>query len=108
MYADTVTDSMNNAITETNRRRGIQEEYNRVNNITPRSITKKIHERIRLTKTAEQTSPTLAKDAESMSREELIAAIKKLEKQMKQAAAELQFEQAAALRDEILAMKKHM
>jgi len=108
MYADTVTDSMNNAITETNRRRAIQEEYNRLNNITPQSIVKKIHERIQLTKTAEQTSPTLAKDAESMSREEIIAAIKKLEKQMKQAAAELQFEQAASIRDEILAMKKHM
>ena len=108
MYADTVTDSMNNAITETNRRRGIQEEYNRRNNITPRSIVKKIHERIQLTKAAEQKSPTLAKDAESMSREELVAEIKKLEKQMKQAAAELQFEQAAAIRDEILAMKKHM
>lgn len=108
MYADTVTDSMNAAITETNRRRAIQEEYNRQNNITPRSITKKIHERIQLTKVAEQKSPTLVKDAESMSRDELIAAIKKLEKQMKQAAAELQFEQAAAIRDEILAIKKHM
>ena len=108
MYADTVTDSMNNAITETNRRRGIQEEYNRRNNITPRSIVKKIHERIQLTKAAEQKSPTLAKDAESMSREELVMTIKKLEKQMKQAASELQFEQAAAIRDEILAMKKHL
>jgi len=108
MYADTVTDSMNAAITETNRRRGIQEEYNLKNNITPRSIVKKIHERIQLTKTAEQKSPTLAKDAESMSRDEIIAEIKKLEKQMKHAAAELQFEQAAAIRDEILAMKKHM
>jgi len=108
MYADTVTDSMNAAITETNRRRGIQEEYNKKNNITPRSIVKKIHERIQLTKTAEQKSPTLAKDAESMSRDEIIAEIKKLEKQMKQAAAELQFEQAAFIRDEILAMKKHM
>jgi len=108
MYADTVTDSMNAAITETNRRRGIQEEYNLKNNITPRSIVKKIHERIQLTKTAEHKSPTLAKDAESMSRDEIIAEIKKLEKQMKHAAAELQFEQAAAIRDEILAMKKHM
>ena len=108
MYADTITDSMNAAITETNRRRAIQEEYNRVNNITPKSIVKKIHERIQLTKVVEQKSPTLAKDAESMSRDEIIAEIKKLEKQMKQAAAELQFEQAAAIRDEILAMRKHM
>jgi len=106
MYADTVTDSMNNAINETNRRRAIQEEYNRVNNITPKSIIKKIHERIQLTKVAEQKSPTLLKDAESMSRDELAKEIKKLEKQMKQAAVELQFEQAAAIRDEILSLKK--
>ena len=108
MYADTITDSMNAAITETNRRRGIQEEYNKVNNITPKSIVKKIHERIQLTKVAEQASPTLVKDAESMSRDEIVAEIKKLEKRMKQAAAELQFEEAAAIRDDILAMKKHM
>jgi len=108
MYADNMTDSMRASIGETDRRRGIQEEYNRINNITPKSIVKKIHERIQLTKTAEQKSPTLAKDAESMSRDEIIKEIKKLEKQMKQAAAELQFEQAAAIRDEILAMKKHM
>jgi len=108
MYADTITDSMNAAITETNRRRAIQEEYNIKNNITPQSIVKKIHERIQLTKVVEQASPTLAKDAESMSREEIIAEIKKLEKKMKQAAAELQFEQAAAIRDEILGLRKHM
>ncbi|MCL2388058.1 MAG: excinuclease ABC subunit UvrB [Defluviitaleaceae bacterium] len=108
MYADTITESMSKAINETNRRRAIQEDYNKTHNITPRSITKKIHERIQLTKSADVASPTLAKDAESMSREEIVAAIKKLEKQMKQAAAELQFEQAAAIRDEILALKKNM
>jgi len=108
MYADTITESMSKAITETERRRKIQEEYNRVNNITPRSITKKIHERIRLTKDVEPTSKTLAKDAESMSRDELVTTIKKLEKQMKQAAAELQFEQAATLRDEIGGLRKHL
>ena len=107
MYADTITDSMSRAIAETNRRRGIQEEYNRQYNITPRSIIKKIHERIQLTKSVE-TSTTLAKDPESMNRDEILAEIKKLEKQMKQAAAELQFEQAAALRDEILSLKKNM
>jgi len=108
MYADTITDSMSNAIAETNRRRTIQEEYNRKNNIIPRSIVKKVRERIQLTKAAEAASPTLAKDAESMSREEIITAIKKLEKQMKQAAAELQSEQAASIRDEILELKKRM
>jgi len=108
MYADQMTESMDYAIGETNRRRGIQEEYNRINNITPRSIIKKIHERIRLTQEVEEKSQTLAKDPESMNRDELVAAIKKLEKEMKTAASELQFERAAALRDEILAMKKHM
>ncbi|MCL2047804.1 MAG: excinuclease ABC subunit UvrB [Defluviitaleaceae bacterium] len=108
MYADNMTDSMTKSIAETNRRRQIQEEYNKKNNITPRSITKKIHERIQITKAAEASSPTLAKAPESMSRDEIIAAIKKLEKQMRQAAAELQFEQAAALRDEILGLKRSM
>jgi len=108
MYADQMTESMEYAIGETNRRRAIQEEYNRANNITPRSIVKKIHERIRLTVEAEEKAKTLAKDPESMNRDELIQAIKKLEKEMKQAAAELQFERAALLRDEILAYKKHM
>ena len=108
MYADIITESMSKAIAETERRRAIQEEYNKINNITPRSITKKIHERIRLTKDVEQTSKTLKKDAESMSRDELVAAIKKVEKQMKQAAAELQFEQAATLRDELWELRKHL
>ena len=108
MYADKMTESMEYAIGETNRRRAIQEHYNQVNNITPRSIIKKVHERIRLTQEAEETSKTLAKDPESMDRDELVAAIKKLEKEMKQAAAELQFERAAMLRDEIMAYKKHM
>jgi excinuclease ABC subunit B len=108
MYADAVTDSMRYAIAETNRRRAIQQAYNEKHNITPKSIVKAIRERIQLTKVVETTSPTLAKDAESMSREEIVKEIKKLEKKMRQAAAELQFEQAAALRDEILAMKKHM
>ena len=109
MYADKITDSMSKALAETTRRREIQEDYNEKNNITPRSIVKKIHERIQLTKAADTpTAKTLAKDPESMSRDEIIAHIKKLEKQMKQAAAELQFEQAAALRDEILGLKKNV
>ena len=108
MYADNMTESMEYAIGETNRRRGIQEEYNQANNITPKSIVKKIHERIRLSEAVEVQAKTLEKDPESMSREEIIAAIKKLEKEMKHAASELQFERAALLRDEILVMKKHM
>ena len=108
MYADRVTESMSCAIGETNRRRAIQEEYNRRNGITPRSIVKKIHERIRLTETFEQAAPTLAKDPESMSPDELRAEIKKLEKRMKAAAAELNFEMAARLRDEAIGLKKRL
>jgi excinuclease ABC subunit B len=89
MYADKITDSMAYAIGETNRRREIQEAYNKANGITPATIVRKVHERIRLTVAAEPTTATLQKDPESMNREELTAEIKKVEKQMKQAAAEL-------------------
>jgi excinuclease ABC subunit B len=108
MYADNLTDSMAYAIGETNRRRGIQEAYNEANGITPTSIIKKVHERIRLTVAAEPTSATLQKDPESMNREELTKEIKRVEKQMKQAAAELQFERAAELRDELLGLRKYL
>jgi excinuclease ABC subunit B len=109
MYADVITDSMQKAISETNRRRHIQEEYNQNNNITPQSIVKKIHERIQLTVvTEEKPTSALAKDPESMNRTEVATAIKKLEKEMKQAAAELNFELAANLRDEIMGMRKYL
>ena len=108
MYADKITDSMAYAIGETKRRRALQEEYNRKNNITPKSVVKKVRDRIQITKQAEASSPTLAKDVESMNRDEIISLIKKLEKQMKQAAAELQFEQAATIRDEILTLKRNL
>jgi excinuclease ABC subunit B len=109
MYADNMTDSMQKAISETNRRRNIQEEYNVAHGITPVSIIKKVRERIQLTAVAEEKhTAKLDKDAESMSRDEIIALIKKLEKEMKMAAAELMFERAASLRDEILAMKKYL
>ncbi len=107
MYADVITDSMNRAITETNRRREIQERYNAEHGIVPKSITKKIHEIIHATIEPEEKAKIgLDKDPESMSREEILALIKKLEKEMKQAAADLQFERAALLRDEILKIKK--
>jgi len=109
MYADTITDSMRRAISETNRRRAIQEEYNERNNITPQSITKKIHDIIHATEAAEEkASAKLSKDPESMSNEEIMEAIKKADKKMKQAASDLQFEQAAQLRDEILELKKFL
>ncbi|MCL2604769.1 MAG: excinuclease ABC subunit UvrB [Defluviitaleaceae bacterium] len=108
MYADNMTDSMTYAIGETNRRRAIQEAYNEANGITPATIIKKVHERIRLTVAAEPTTVTLKKDPESMNREELTKAIKNVEKQMKGAAAELQFERAAELRDELLNLRKYL
>ena len=111
MYADTITDSMQRAISETNRRRHIQEEFNQTHGWTPRSITKKIHELIRATSEPAESKKgqrVLDKDPESMSRDELVSAIKSLEKKMKAAAVELQFEQAAGYRDEILAIKKYL
>jgi excinuclease ABC subunit B len=107
MYADNVTDSMKKAISETNRRRLIQEKYNKENGITPQTIIKKVHEIIHATKTVQQTKG-IEKDPESMSREELIAAAKKLEKEMKHAASELNFEKAADLRDTLLEIRKQL
>lgn len=107
MYADVVTDSMRKAISETNRRRYIQEQYNEEHGIVPQTITKKVHEIIKATEAVgKKKSDKLDKAPESMSREELLACIKKLEKEMKKAAAELDFERAAQIRDEIVELKK--
>jgi len=109
MYADKMTDSMQRAISETNRRRAIQQEYNVLNVITPQSITKKIHDIIYATESPEErASAKLDKDPESMSADEIKEMIKKLDKQMKQAAMDLQFERAAQLRDEVLELKKFL
>ncbi len=107
MYADVMTDSMDKAITETNRRRYIQQEYNEAHGITPQTIKKKVHDIIQITKTAtEKQKFGLEKNPESMSAEELKQLIKKLDKEMKQAAMELQFERAAELRDKIKELKE--
>lgn len=107
MYADVMTESMDKAITETNRRRSIQEAYNEAHGIIPQTIQKKVHDVIQITKAAtEKQKFGLKKDPESMSVEELNKLIKKLDKEMKQAAMELQFERAAELRDKILELKK--
>ncbi|MCL2664475.1 MAG: excinuclease ABC subunit UvrB [Defluviitaleaceae bacterium] len=109
MYADRMTDSMHKAINETNRRRRLQEEFNRENNIIPVSIVKEVREIIQSSVTQEEKQKLgLAKDPESMSRDEIVAAVKKLEKEMRSAAADLLFERAAALRDEIIKMRKAM
>ncbi len=108
MYADTMTDSMRKAISETNRRRNIQEEYNELHGIVPQTIVKKVHDIIHITQTEEhkRTSMLLEKDPESMSRQELLKAIEKLTIVMKREAAELNFEKAAELRDQIVELKK--
>lgn len=109
MYADVMTESMQKAIDETNRRRGIQQAYNEAHGITPQTIVKKVHDVIQITKTAtEKQKFGLEKDPESMSEKELKKLIQTLDKEMKHAAMELQFERAAELRDKILELKKLM
>ncbi|MBD5137385.1 MAG: excinuclease ABC subunit UvrB [Lachnospiraceae bacterium] len=107
MYADSMTDSMKNAIDETNRRREIQEKYNKENGITPTTIKKAVRDLISISKEAAETSKLLEKDPESMSPKELDRLIAKMEKQMKKAAAELDFETAAELRDNMMELKKY-
>ena len=108
MYADVMTDSMRNAIEETNRRREIQEAYNEAHGITPTTIKKAVRDLIAVSKAVAQTEVKLKKDPESMSKKELNALISKLEKQMRQAAADLNFEQAAELRDKMIELKKNL
>lgn len=109
MYADVMTESMQKAIDETNRRRGIQQAYNEAHGITPQTIVKKVHDVIQITKAVtEKQKFGLEKDPESMSEKELKKLIQTLDKEMKHAAMELQFERAAELRDKILELKKLM
>lgn len=109
MYADVMTESMQKAIDETNRRRGIQQAYNEAHGIMPQTIVKKVHDVIQITKAAtEKQKFGLEKDPESMSEKELKKLIQTLDKEMKHAAMELQFERAAELRDKILELKKLM
>lgn len=107
LYADVVTDSMKRAVTETERRRNIQQQYNEQNGIIPQTIVKKIYDIIQATKTVEQKQNFgFEKDPESMSVAELQKEIQKLEKEMKRVAIDLQFERAAELRDKIVELKK--
>ena len=108
MYADTITDSMRNAIEETKRRREIQNEYNIEHNITPTTIKKAVRDLISISKAAEKADEKLAKDPESMSKQELEKLIAKVAKQMNKAAAELNFEAAAELRDQMRNLKKYL
>ncbi|MBK0036177.1 MULTISPECIES: excinuclease ABC subunit UvrB [Enterococcus] len=105
MYADKMTDSMQRAIDETARRRGIQEAYNKEHGIVPKTIIKEIRDLIAITKVAEETGEYTTTSYEELSREEKATLLLKLEKEMKDAAKALDFETAATLRDTILELK---
>ena len=105
MYADQITDSMQSAIDETNRRRSIQEKYNEEHHITPQSIKKAVRDLISISKVIAKEELRFEKDPESMNRKELEKLIAGVEKQMKKAAADLNFEAAAELRDKMVELK---
>ena len=106
MYADTITDSMRAAIDETNRRREIQQKYNEEHNITPQTIRKAVRDLISISKAAEADEDDFRKEPESMNAKELDKLAKELSKKMRQAAAELNFEEAAKLRDRMKEVKQ--
>ena len=107
MYADTITDSMGRALNETNRRRKIQEEYNEAHGITPQTIRKAVRDLISISKEVKKEDTIYAeKDLESMSRKELEKLAAQIQKKMKAAAAELNFEEAVVLRDQMIEVKK--
>lgn len=108
MYADVITDSMRIAIDETMRRRALQQKYNEEYGITPKTIKKAVRDLISISKAVAETEEKLEKDPESMSRKELENLIKKVQKQMQAAAADLNFEMAASLRDKMLELKKNL
>ena len=106
MYADTITDSMQVAIDETNRRRAIQQAYNEEHGITPTTIKKSVRDLIAISKKVAQEEMNFSKSPESMNRGELEKLIKDVEKKMKAAAADLNFEAAAELRDRMRDLRK--
>ena len=108
MYADVMTDSMKKATQETERRRNIQEAYNKEHGITPTTIKKAVRDLITVSKAVAETEVKLKKDPESMSCKELMKLIAQVEKQMRAAAADLNFEQAAELRDKMLELKRNL
>lgn len=106
MYADTITDSMRVAIEETNRRRKLQQKYNEEHGITPTTVKKAVRDLISISKAVEADDKQFKKDPESMDEKELKKLSRELEKKMHQAAAELNFEEAARLRDRMVVIKK--
>ena len=109
MYADVMTDSMRHAIDETNRRRGIQEQYNKQHGITPKTIQKAVRDLISISRRVDgQVTDDIQKDMESMGYQELNKLMKEITKKMHAAAAELDFERAATLRDQMMELKTHL
>ena len=108
MYADTMTDSMKNAIRETERRRKVQMSYNEEHGITPQTVKKAVRDLISISKKVAAEELQMEKDPESMSKSELEKMIKDMTKQMKKAAAELNFEMAAQVRDKLVELKKQL
>ena len=108
MYADVMTDSMKQAIEETERRRKVQMAYNKAHGITPQTIKKSVRDLIAVSKKVAAEEVRMEKDPESMSEKELEKLAKELTKQMKKAAAELNFEAAAELRDKLVEIKRMM
>ncbi len=108
MYADNITDSMRVAIDETTRRRSKQEAYNKEHGITPKTIQKSVRELISISKKVAKEEYRFEKDPESMSKKELEKLISEIQKKMQAAAAELNFEAAAELRDKMIELKKNL
>ena len=108
MYADVMTDSMRIAIDETMRRRSLQQKYNEEHGITPTTIKKAVRDLISISKAVAETEDKMMKDPESMSRKELEKLVKDVEKRMRAAAADLNFEMAAELRDKMIELKKNL
>ena len=108
MYADTITDSMKAALEETNRRREIQMKYNEEHGITPQTIKKAVRDLISISKVIAKEEMQFEKDPESMSRRELEKLVGEVQKKMQKAAADLNFEAAAELRDKMIELKKKL
>ena len=108
MYADTITDSMRIALDETNRRREIQMKYNEEHGITPQTIKKAVRDLISISKAVAKEELRFEKDPESMNRKELEKLIAEVQKKMQRAAADLNFEAAAELRDKMIELKKNL
>jgi len=108
MYADNMTDSMRKAIEETQRRREIQQKYNEEHGITPQTIKKAVRDLISISKEIAQEEVRFEKDPESMTKKELEKLIADVQKKMQKAAADLNFEAAAELRDKMVELKRHL